>query len=75
MPRWLAVSLYALILFPPAGMLLLILWPLVRLSGSVFTLELEVILLGGLTAGLSFVLALIAASQAVNSRLPRNRRA
>ncbi|WP_336491024.1 hypothetical protein [Methylobacterium nigriterrae] len=75
MPRWLIVPVYALILFPPAGMLLLIVWPLTRLSGVLFAQDLEVFALAIAAAGVSLLLATRATGQANNYQERWNHRA
>lgn len=67
MPRLLYALVCTLTFAPPVGMLLLILWPMTRISGTLFGAELNLIALACLTAGLSMVLANAASS-------PRTRR-
>ena len=57
MPRLLFALVCTLTFAPPIGMLLLIVWPLTRISGTLFEAERDLIALACLTAGLSMVLA------------------
>ena len=68
MPRWLTSLVCALLFFPPIGMTLLTLWPLLRLGGSFIARDLEAFALAGLAAGVSLLLAVVAADQAHDPR-------
>jgi hypothetical protein len=57
MPRWLYAFVCSIAFAPPVGMLLLILWPMTRISGTLFEAEFDLIALACLTAGFSIVLA------------------
>ena len=57
MPRRLYALVCSIALAPPIGMLLLTLWPMTRISGTLFEAELDLIALACPTAGLSIVLA------------------
>ena len=57
MPPWLYALVCSIAFAPPVGMLLLTLWPMTRISATLFEAELDLIALACLTAGLSIVLA------------------
>ncbi|KAB1075404.1 hypothetical protein [Methylobacterium soli] len=57
MPHRLFALVCTIVFVPPIGMLLLIVWPVTRIGGTLFAVELYLIALAMLTAGLSIILA------------------